>query len=243
MKTILRFIPKGKKGTLKVFKKPKLNIPKSKIQNIPAQKTPTRFTSVMSDKTVQTNQRKLLGDLPEFMGLSQRATGDLAAESVALKTMNKKFFGTLRKELGRSRLRTATGIKGRKLKVKTPTAPSLKQKQAGILKGSGLPTSKPALKLAKSKGALKSYKAATTKSENVFRKTMEKFTSKTKASPFAKREAALKPGPTGFGGERAQYVTAMRDMGFETKGFYQGMDKTGKISQRYARFLDRKKKK
>ena len=49
----------------------------------------------MSDETVKANQRKLLGDLPEFMGLSQRATGDLAAESVALKTMNKKFFGTL----------------------------------------------------------------------------------------------------------------------------------------------------
>ena len=213
------------------------------LEKLKPQKAPSRFTSVMSDETVKANQRKLLGDLPEFMGLSQRATGDLAAESVALKTMNKKFFKTLNKELSRSRLRTATGIKGRKLKVKTPTAPSLKQKQAGIFKGSGLPTSKPILKLAKSKGALKSYKAATTKSENVFRKTMEKFTSKTKASPFAKREAALKPGPTGFGGERAQYVTAMRDMGFETKGFYQGMDKTGKISQRYARFLDRKKKK
>ena len=100
-----------------------------------------------------------------------------------------------------------------------------------IFKGSGLPKSKPALKLAKSKGALKSYKAATTKSENVFRKTMEKFTTKTKASPFAKREAALKPGPTGFGGEKAQYVTAMRDMGFETKGFYQGMDKLVKYQK------------
>ena len=162
------------------------------VQKLKPQKAPTRFTSVMSDETVKANQRKLLGDLPEFMGLSQRATGDLAAESVALKTMNKKFFKTLNKELSRSRLRTATGIKGRKLKVKTPTAPSLKQKQAGIFKGSGLPTSKPILKLAKSKGALKSYKTATTKSENVFRKTMEKFTSKTKASPFAKREAALK---------------------------------------------------
>ena len=67
------------------------------VQKLKPQKTPTRFTSVMSDKTVQTNQRKLLGDLPEFMGLSQRATGDLAAESVALKTMNKKFFGSLKK--------------------------------------------------------------------------------------------------------------------------------------------------
>ena len=166
------------------------------VQKLKPQKTPSRFTSVMSDETVKANQRKLLGDLPEFMGLSQRATGDLAAESVALKTMNKKFFKTLNKELSRSRLRTATGIKGRKLKVKTPTAPSLKQKQAGIFKGSGLPASKPALKLAKSKGALKSYKAATTKSENVFRSTMEKFTGKTKASSFAKRSKKVKKATT-----------------------------------------------
>ena len=192
------------------------------VQKIPAQKSPGRFTSVMSDETVKANQRKLLGDLPEFMGLSQRATGDLAAESVALKTMNKKFFGSLKKELGRSRARTAAGLRTFRQTKKVP---------------------KLAVTKAKSKGALKSYQIATRKSENVFRKTMEKFTSRTKASPFAKREAALKPGPTGFGGEKAQYVTAMRDMGFETKGFYRGMDKTGKISQRYARFLDRKNKK
>ena len=141
------------------------------VQKLKPQKTPTRFTSVMSDKTVQANQRKLLGDLPEFMGLSQRATGDLAAESVALKTMNKKFFGTLRKELGRSRARTATGLKTIRQSKKVP---------------------KSAVTIAKSKGALKSYKAATTKSENVFRKTMEKFTSKTKASPFAKKDIAVK---------------------------------------------------
>ena len=191
------------------------------VEKLKPQKAPTKFPSVMSDKTVQANQRKLLGDLPEFMGLSQRATGELAAESVALKTMNKKFFGTLRKELGRSRTRTATGLKTIRQTKKVP---------------------KRAVTIAKSKGALKSYKTATTKSENVFRKTMDKFTGKTKGSPFAKKEAGLKPGPTGFGGEKAQYVTAMRDMGFETKGFYSGMEKTGKISKRYARFLDKKKK-
>ena len=205
------------------------------VQKLKPQKSPSRFTSVMSDETVKANQRKLLGDLPEFMGLSQRATGDLAAESVALKTMNKKFFKTLNKELSRSRLRTATGIKGRKLKVKTPTAPSLKQKQAGIFKGSGLPKSKPILKLAKSKGALKSYKAATTKSENVFRKTMEKFTSKTKASPFAKREAALKPGPTGFGGEKAFETQTFRNMGLEVKGYDDLYDYNKKIRFRKKR--------
>ena len=140
------------------------------VQKLKPQKAPGRFTSVMSDETVKANQRKLLGDLPEFMGLSQRATGDLAAESVALKTMNKKFFGTLRKELGRSRARTATGIRTFRQTKKVP---------------------KLAVTKAKSKGALKSYKVATVKSENVFRKTMEKFTSKSKASPFAKKSKAV----------------------------------------------------
>ena len=205
------------------------------VQKLKPQKSPSRFTSVMSDETVKANQRKLLGDLPEFMGLSQRATGDLAAESVALKTMNKKFFKTLNKELSRSRLRTATGIKGRKLKVKTPTAPSLKQKQAGIFKGSGLPKSKPILKLAKSKGALKSYKAATTKSENVFRKTMEKFTSKTKASPFAKKYGQTKPEATGFGGEKAFETQTFRNMGLEVKGYDDLYDYNKKIRFRKKR--------
>ena len=204
------------------------------VQKLKPQKTPSRFTSVMSDETVKANQRKLLGDLPEFMGLSQRATGDLAAESVALKTMNKKFFKTLNKELNRSRLRTATGIKGRKLKVKTPTAPSLKQKQAGIFKGSGLPTSKPILKLAKSKGALKSYKAATTKSENVFRKTMQKFTSRTKASPFAKKDVAVK--------QKSISQSALKQMGLDDREYFD--PKSGKTFINTARgdFLKKKKK-
>ena len=204
------------------------------VQKLKPQKTPSRFTSVMSDETVKANQRKLLGDLPEFMGLSQRATGDLAAESVALKTMNKKFFKTLNKELNRSRLRTATGIKGRKLKVKTPTAPSLKQKQAGIFKGSGLPKSKPILKLAKSKGALKSYKAATTKSENVFRKTMEKFTSRTKASPFAKKDVAVK--------QKSISQSALKQMGLDDREYFD--PKSGKTFINTARgdFLKKKKK-
>ena len=211
MKTILRFIPKGKKGTLKVFKKPKLNIPKSKIQNIPAQKSPSKFTSVISDKTVQANQRKLLGDLPEFMGLSQRATGDLAAESVALKTMNKKFFGSLKKELGRSRARTATGLRTFRQTRKVP---------------------KLAVTKAKSKGALKSYQIATRKSENVFRKTMEKFTSRTKASPFAKRDVAVKP--------RKISQDALKQMGLDDREYFN--PKSGKTFINTARG-DRFKKK
>ena len=183
------------------------------VQKLKPQKTPGRFTSVMSDETVKANQRKLLGDLPEFMGLSQRATGDLAAESVALKTMNKKFFGSLKKELGRSRARTATGLRTFRQTRKVP---------------------KLAVTKAKSKGALKSYQIATRKSENVFRKTMEKFTSRTKASPFAKRDVAVKP--------RKISQDALKQMGLDDREYFN--PKSGKTFINTARgdFFKKKKK-
>ena len=183
------------------------------VQKLKPQKAPTRFTSVMSDETVKANQRKLLGDLPEFMGLSQRATGDLAAESVALKTMNKKFFGSLRKELGRSRARTATGLRTFRQTKKVPKLAVIK---------------------AKSKGALKSYQIATRKSENVFRKTMEKFTSRTKASPFAQRTAEVKP--------RKISQDALKQMGLDDREYFN--PKSGKTFINTARgdFFKKKKK-
>ena len=182
------------------------------IQKLKPQKAPTRFTSVMSDETVKANQRKLLGDLPEFMGLSQRATGDLAAESVALKTMNKKFFGSLKKELGRSRARTATGLRTFRQTRKVP---------------------KLAVTKAKSKGALKSYQIATRKSENVFRKTMEKFTSRTKASPFAKKDVAVKTKKIDQG--------VLKQMGLDDREYFN--PKTGKtfINTPRGDFFKRKK--
>ena len=183
------------------------------VQKLKPQKAPGRFTSVMSDETVKANQRKLLGDLPEFMGLSQRATGDLAAESVALKTMNKKFFGSLRKELGRSRARTATGLRTFRQTKKVP---------------------KLAVTKAKSKGALKSYQIATRKSENVFRKTMEKFTSRTKASPFAKKDVAVK--------QKSISQSALKQMGLDDREYFN--PKSGKTFINTARgdFLKKKKK-
>jgi len=200
---------------MKKFTSVLLKLPKSKkfkgVQKLKPQKTPGRFTSVMSDETVKANQRKLLGDLPEFMGLSQRATGDLAAESVALKTMNKKFFGSLKKELGRSRARTAAGLRTFRQTKKVP---------------------KLAVTKAKSKGALKSYKIATTKSENVFRKTMEKFTSRTKASPFAQRTAEVKP--------RKISQDALKQMGLDDREYFN--PKSGKTFINTARG-DRFKKK
>ena len=183
------------------------------IEKLKPQKAPGRFTSVMSDETVKANQRKLLGDLPEFMGLSQRATGDLAAESVALKTMNKKFFGSLKKELGRSRARTATGLRTFRQTRKVP---------------------KLAVTKAKSKGALKSYQIATRKSENVFRKTMEKFTSRTKASPFAKKDVAVK--------QKSISQSALKQMGLDDREYFN--PKSGKTFINTARgdFLKKKKK-
>ena len=183
------------------------------VQKLKPQKAPGRFTSVISDETVKANQRKLLGDLPEFMGLSQRATGDLAAESVALKTMNKKFFGSLKKELGRSRARTATGLRTFRQTKKVP---------------------KLAVTKAKSKGALKSYQIATRKSENVFRKTMEKFTSRTKASPFAQRTAEVKP--------RKISQDALKQMGLDDREYFN--PKSGKTFINTARgdFFKKKKK-
>ena len=186
-------------------------------QKLPAQKTPSRFSAMYSQATAEAKARKVFGELPEFMGLSQKATSDLAAESLALQTANKKFFRTLPKELKRSRLRTATGVKSIRQTKKVPKLAVFKAKQ---------------------KGAMKAYGIATQKSEKAFRGTMETFTTKTKASPFStKTKAAFRP-RTSFEGEKAQYVSAMRDMGFETPGFYSGMRKSGLISKKYSNYLD-----
>jgi hypothetical protein len=143
------------------------------LQKLKPQKTPSRFTSVMSEATVKANQRKVLGDVPEFMGLSSRSVGDLASESLALKTANKTFFKSLSKGLKQSRARTATGIK------------TIRQTKK---------VSKPAVFKAKNKGAMKAYKAASLKSDKVFRSTMDKFTGKSKISPFTmKTKVAKRP--------------------------------------------------
>ena len=143
------------------------------LEKLKPQKTPSRFTSVMSEATVKANQRKVLGDVPEFMGLSSRSVGDLASESLALRTANKTFFKSLGKGLKQSRARTALGIK------------TIRQTK---------PVSKPAVFKAKNKGAMKAYKAASLKSDKVFRGTMDKFTGKSKTSPFSmKTKVAKRP--------------------------------------------------
>ena len=223
MKTIFKFLPRGKKSALRVFRKKPIKLPSGKLQKLPAQKAPGRFSAMQTQAAAEAKARKVFGELPEFMGLSQKATGQLAAESLALQTANKKFFRTLPKELGRSRSRTESGILARTSK--------------------GIKVPKPAIRKAKQKGAMKAYGIATKKSEKAFRGTMEIFTTKTKASPFStKTKAAFRP-RTSFEGEKAQYVSAMRDMGFETPGFYSGMRKSGLISKKYSNYLDMLEKK
>jgi hypothetical protein len=140
-------------------------------QKLPAQKSPSRFSAMYSQKIADEKTRDVFGELPEFMGMSRKATGELAAESLALQTANKKFFRTLPKELARSRARTATGVKYIKQTKKIPKLAVFKAKQ---------------------KGAMKAYGIATKKSEKAFRGTMETFTTKTKTSPFAQRSIKIK---------------------------------------------------
>ena len=183
------------------------------LEKLKPQKSPSRFVKVGDAEKAKEAQRALLGDVPEFMGMSNRAIGDMASESVALKTMNKKFFSTLRKELGRSRAKTATGLRTIRQTRKVP---------------------KLAVTKAKSKGALKSYKTATVRSENVFRKTMEKFTMKSKASPFAMRTAKVKKSP--------MEQSAAKRMGLDDREYFN--PKSGKTFINTARgdFLKKKKK-
>ena len=164
-------------------------------QKLPAQKSPSRFSAMQKQATAESKVRKVFGELPETMGMSQKATGDILAEGLAYRTMDKKFFKTFSKELGRSRARTATGLKTIRQTKKVP---------------------KPAIIKAKSKGAMKSYGIATKKSEDVFRKTMETFTTKTKASPFAKKSRAVPKQTEALADSREiQHIKKVfKDMGF-----------------------------
>ncbi len=180
-KVILRGYSKKFKGTKK----------------LPAQKSPGTFIKVLDAEKVKASQRAILGDVPEYMGMSSRAVGDLAAESLALQTANKKFFNTLQKGLKRSRARTATGIK------------TIRQTKK---------VSKPAVFKAKNKGALKAYKAANIKSEKVFVNTMDKFTGKSKLSPFVNR--SIKPK------DKTISQSVLKQMGLDDREYFN--PKTGK---------------
>lgn len=164
------------------------------IKKLPAQKSPGSFVKVLDAEKIKASQRAILGDVPEYMGMSSRAIGDLAAESLAIRTANKKFFSSLSKGLKRSRAKTATGLRTIRQTKKVPKIAVFK---------------------AKSKGAMKAYRAANVKSADVFRKSMEKLTGRSKSDPMRLKSVAAKRPLSAFEGEKAQYVKAMRDMGFD----------------------------
>ncbi|BAQ88711.1 methionyl-tRNA synthetase [uncultured Mediterranean phage uvMED] len=141
------------------------------LQKLKPQKTPSRFTKVLSDTQVKANQRKVLGDVPEFMGLSSRSIGDLASDSLALRTANKTFFKSLNKGLKQSRARTATGIKTFRQTKKI---------------------SKLAVTKAKSKGAMKAYNTAIKKSNKVERSTSDFLKGRFSQSSFINKTKAAK---------------------------------------------------
>jgi len=198
---------KDQTSALKKFPKSK----KFKITKVSAQKSPDRFSSLRARDVAEKAARDRFGDAPEYMGMSQKSMLDMASESYAQKASDRVFVKTIKKEMSASRLRTAAGIKGRKLKVKTPTAPTFKQQKAGILKGSGLPKSKPALKMAKAEGAKESLKTATKKSDAAFEKITERFTARVKASPFKTRSISIQKPFTGTRAENLREKKATRD--------------------------------
>jgi len=215
-------------------------------QKLPAQKTPKIKRDAANVATEDFRNR--MGDKPEFMGFSNVAASDLAARSVASKISIRSFDKSLQKALKETRKITATGIKGRKLKVKQPTKPTFAQTKSGVLKGSSVPRSKPSLTKAKNKGAIKAYNIANTKAENSFQKTLKRFTDKTKVSPFRNRTAPTKT-PMDYR-EKAAFRNTQSSWGFDpdakpdfSSDLMTGTSKTRKsLNMKPKRYIWKKKK-
>ena len=143
-----------------------------KIKKLKPQKVKSSFAKTeieAQERGIKTFVSKF-GDKPQYMGFSEASGIKLAGEELAGKPSRKKFFktlmgtrkrvGTTTSELGRSRIRTAIGIKGTK-------------------KVSKLKVSK-----AKQKGALKAFETARAKEDKVFVKTLQTFTGSSKKPHF-----------------------------------------------------------
>ena len=200
---------------IKKFTSVLLKLPKSKkfkgIQKLPAQKAPKVKRDPVNVATEDFRNR--MGDKPEFMGFSNVSASNLAARTVASKISIRSFDKSLNKALKETRKITATGIKGRKLKVKQPTKPTFAQTSSGIFKGSSLPRSKPSLKIAKGKGALKALATANKKEEQTFERVMRRYTSKTQVSPMKNRTAPTKT-PMDYR-EKAAFRNTQSSWGFD----------------------------
>ena len=149
------------------------------IQKLKPQKTPKSSLGITEQELAAKQFVTKFGDKPKFMGFSEASAIRLAGEELAGKTSRKKFFktfmgtrkrvGTTTSALGRSRTRTAIGIKDIK------KAPKLK-----VFK-------------AKQKGAVKAFETARKKEDVVFERTLETFTGRSKKPPFKNIYKSSKP--------------------------------------------------
>jgi len=188
------------------------------IQKIPAQKTP-KFKS-LTDTDIKLRQSKIADQnirntvgTEDFPNFSHRSLESIRAESIGSKISVRRFDRSLQSALKETRKITATGIKGKKLKVKQPTKPTFAQQSKGVIKGSSVPRSKPSLIKAKNKGAMKAYGIANTKAENSFQRTLRRFTDKTRVSSFKNRTAPTKS-PMDYR-EKAAYRDTKSGWGFD----------------------------
>ena len=140
------------------------------IQKLKPQKTPKSNLGITEQELAAKQFVTKFGDKPQFMGFGEASAIKLAGEELAGKTSRKKFFktfmgtrkrvGTTTSALGRSRTRTAIGVKGAK-----------KVSKLKVFK-------------AKQKGAVKAFETARKKEDVVFERTLSKFTGKAKTPHF-----------------------------------------------------------
>ena len=141
-----------------------------KIKKLKSQKVPKSNLGTTEKELAQKQFIGKFGDKPQYMGFSEASAIKLAGEELAGKTSRKKFFktfmgtrkrvGTTTSALGRSRTRTAIGVKGAK-----------KVSKLKVFK-------------AKQKGAVKAFETARKKEDVVFERTLSKFTGKAKTPHF-----------------------------------------------------------
>ena len=169
-----------------------------KIQKIPAQKSPTRFSSMDKQSLADKAARRKFGEGSDFLtkqGMQTKSIRDVAVKDYATKVENKMFFKTLNKELKASRIKTAGGIKG--------------------LKAKGTKVPKTSIFKAKTKGAVKSYNKANIKSKAAFTKITERYTGRAKSSIFKKSSKAPSKKPYSLETREVQFLKDLKkDMGF-----------------------------
>ena len=168
------------------------------IQKLPAQKSPTRFSSMDKQSLADKAARQKFGEGADYItkqGMQTVSIRELAAEGYAGKVRDRVYLKNIVKGLKASRLKTAAGIKGLKAKgIKVP--------KASIFK-------------AKTKGAIKSYNQANTTSKAAFTKITERYTGRAKASIFKKSSKAVSKTPYSLETREVQFLKKLKeDMGF-----------------------------